>query len=113
MPLGGLALAVSVSTGLEVSVLYLVMHKRLNGIPLIDTSGEELFDEWCTLNFVESDPRRLEDLRHGFNDLFTQELLLFRELTRRMFGRAVNELDTIIPAAAFLDADMLKSVRLP
>ncbi len=34
MPLGGLALAVSVSTGLEVSVLYLVMHKRLNGIPL-------------------------------------------------------------------------------
>lgn len=89
------------------------MTCRLNGIPLIDTSGEELFDEWCTLNFVESDPRRLEDLRHGFNDLFTQELLLFRELTRRMFGRAVNELDTIIPAAAFLDADMLKSVRLP
>jgi putative peptidoglycan lipid II flippase len=32
MPHGGLALAVSVSTALEVTTLFLIMHKRLNGI---------------------------------------------------------------------------------
>ena len=32
MPHGGLALAVSVSTALEVSTLFLIMRKRLNGI---------------------------------------------------------------------------------
>ena len=89
------------------------MTCRLNGIPLIDSTGEELFDEWCTLNFAETDPRGIEDLRHAFNELFTQELLLFRELTRRVFGRAVNELDTIIPGAVFLDADILELIRLP
>ena len=89
------------------------MTCRLNGIPMIDTSGEELFDEWCSLNFVDSDPIRLVDIRHPFNDLFTQELLLFRELMRRIFGKAVSELDTIIPAAVFLDADTVRLIRLP
>jgi Fe-S-cluster containining protein len=89
------------------------MTCRLNGIPLIDTSGEELFDEWCSLNFTECDPLQLEGIRHAFNELFTQELLLFRELTRRLFGRAVSELDTIIPAAVFLDADTVSLIRLP
>ncbi len=89
------------------------MTCRLNGIPLIDTSGEVLFDEWCTLNFRDCDPLELEGIRHSFNDLFTQELLLFRELTRRIFGKAVNELDTIIPAAVFLDADTVRLIRLP
>lgn len=88
------------------------MTCRLNGIPLIDTSSEALFDEWCTLNFVDCDPMELEDIRHSFNDLFAQELLLFRELTRRIFGTAVSELDTIIPAAVFLDADTVKLIRL-
>jgi len=32
MPHGGLALAVSVSTALEVTILFLIMRKRLNGI---------------------------------------------------------------------------------
>ena len=89
------------------------MTCRLNGIPMIDTSGEELFDEWCSLNFVDSDPIRLVDIRHPFNDLFTQELLLFRELMRRIFGKAVSELDTIIPAAVFFDADTVRLIRLP
>ena len=89
------------------------MTCRLNGIPLIDISGESLFDEWCTLNFTGCDPMELEDLRHTFNELFTQELLLFRELTRRLFGQAVSELDTIIPAAVFLDADTVRLIRLP
>ena len=89
------------------------MTCRLNGIPLIDTTGEALFDEWCTLNFIDCDPMVFEDIRHSFNELFTQELLLFRELTRRIFGRAVSELDTIIPAAVFLDADTISLIRLP
>jgi Fe-S-cluster containining protein len=84
------------------------MTCRLNGIPLIDISGEELFDDWCTLNFVDSDPLAIVDLRHSFNDLFAQELLLFRELTRRLLGESISELDTIIPAAVFIDAGMIK-----
>ena len=83
------------------------MTCRLNGIPLIDVSGEELFDEWCTLNFTDLDPRYLENIRFQFNEVFTQELLLFRELTKRVTGREINELDTIIPAACFLDDDLL------
>jgi Fe-S-cluster containining protein len=89
------------------------MTCRLNGIPLIDTSGEGLFDEWCTMNFKDCDPMELVDIRHSFNELFTQELLLFRELTRRLFGKAVSELDTIIPAAVFLDADTVGLIHLP
>jgi Fe-S-cluster containining protein len=89
------------------------MTCRLNGIPLIDANGEALFDEWCTLNFTGCDPMELADIRHAFTELFTQELLLFRELTRRIFGTAVSELDTIIPAAVFLDADTLRQIRLP
>jgi Fe-S-cluster containining protein len=89
------------------------MTCRLNGIPMIDTSGEALFDEWCSLNFTGCDPLELVGIRHSFNELFTQELLLFRELTRRLFGQAVSELDTIIPAAVFLDAATVRLIRLP
>jgi Fe-S-cluster containining protein len=81
------------------------MTCRLNGIPLIDESGEELFDEWCTLNFVSGEPLEFEDLRFGFTELFAQELLLFRELIRKMTGKTINEVDTIIPAAVLLDFD--------
>ncbi|QEM68400.1 YkgJ family cysteine cluster protein [Geobacter sp. FeAm09] len=87
------------------------MTCRLNGIPLWDTSGEALMDEWCTLNFRGVDMGRLEDLRHPFLELFAQELLLFRELTRKLLGEAVNELDTFIPAALVLDAGMIGASR--
>lgn len=89
------------------------MTCRLNGIPLFDVSGEELFDEWCTLNFAGADPVKLEDIRHPFTELFTQELLLFRELTKRIFGVSVNELDTVIPAAIFYGEDLVSSIRPP
>ena len=88
------------------------MTCRLNGIPLIDISGEELFDDWCTLNFVDCDPLSFDDLRYSFNDLFAQELLLFQELTRRLLGNAISELDTIIPAAVFVDAEMVRRAML-
>jgi Fe-S-cluster containining protein len=84
------------------------MTCRLNGLPFIDTSGEELFDDWCTLNFTDVDPRTLEDMRYPFNDLFAQELYLQQELTRRLLGEAVSEMDTIIPAAVFLDGGMVR-----
>lgn len=79
------------------------MTCRLNGIPLIDVSGEELFDEWCTLNFTEEDPRYLADLRFSFNDLFARELLMFRELVTNLTGNAKNEVDLFIPAALVMD----------
>ncbi|MDD2581531.1 MAG: YkgJ family cysteine cluster protein [Desulfuromonadaceae bacterium] len=82
---------------------YRPMTCRLNGIPLIDVSGEELFDEWCTLNFTGEDPRHLTDLRFGFTDLFTRELLLFRELIRHLTGSPRNEVDLFIPAAIVMD----------
>lgn len=87
------------------------MTCRLNGIPLFDTSGEAVMEEWCTMNFRGSDAALLQDLRHPFLDLFAQELLLFRELTRRLLGEAINELDTFIPAAVILDAAMIQSLR--
>lgn len=79
------------------------MTCRLNGIPLIDVSGEELFDEWCTMNFVQKDPRLLDSLRFRFNELFTRELMLFREFTDILSGVPRNEIDLFIPAAVLLD----------
>lgn len=79
------------------------MTCRLNGIPMVDISGEVLFDEWCSLNFTQIDPLLMNELRFGFNELFTQEQLLFREFTRRLFGKPFNELDTVIPAAILID----------
>jgi len=88
------------------------MTCRLNGIPLIDTSGEELFDEWCTLNFIDQDPRGITDIRHPFKDLFAQELLLFQELMKKLLGKSLNEVDTLIPAAVCMDA-IDKTVLIP
>ena len=79
------------------------MTCRLHGIPLVDTSGEVLFDEWCSLNFLTGDPLDMVELRTPFNDIFKQEQLLFREFTTRLAGRPFNELDTLIPAAVLID----------
>ena len=86
---------------------YRPMTCRLNGIPLIDVSGEELFDEWCTLNFTEEDPRHLADLRFGFTELFSRELLLFQKLVRRLTGSTRNEVDLFIPAAIVMDCNKI------
>lgn len=86
---------------------YRPMTCRLNGIPLIDVSGEELFDEWCTLNFTMDDPRDLDDLRFGFNDLFARELLLFQELANILTGKIRNEIDIFIPAAIVMDNEKI------
>ena len=89
--------------GLCLVYAYRPMTCRLNGIPLVDTSGEILFDEWCTLNFSAVNPLIMQELRCHFNDIFTQEQLLFREFTQRLFGKPFNELDTVIPSAVLID----------
>lgn len=83
------------------------MTCRLNGIPLIDTDGEELYDDWCTRNFIDHDPRQLPELRYPFKQLFAQELLLFRSMTLKMWGEEFNEIDTVIPAAIHMDLEMV------
>lgn len=89
------------------------MTCRLNGIPLIDVSGEELFDEWCTLNFTEEDPRNLTDLRFSFTELFSRELLLFQELIRLLTGIPRNEVDLFIPAAVVMDSSkIIRSIKV-
>ena len=79
------------------------MTCRLNGIPLIDVSGEELFDEWCTLNFTKEDPRCFMELRFEFTELFSRELLLFQKLIHHLTGTIRNEVDLFIPAAVVID----------
>lgn len=85
------------------------MTCRLNGIPLIDVSGEELFDEWCTLNFTKEDPRQFTELRFEFTALFTRELRLFQELVYNLTGNIRNEVDLFIPAAVILENDKIVS----
>lgn len=85
------------------------MTCRLNGIPLIDVSGEELFDEWCTLNFTGDDPRQLSDLRFEFTELFSRELLLFQELLFNLTGTVRNEVDLFIPAAVVMDREKIET----
>jgi len=87
------------------------MTCRLNGIPLIDVSGEAVMDEFCTLNFKDAGAALPEDIRYPFFDLFAQELLLFREFSRRLLGEAVNEMDTFIPAAVIIDAGMIRAYK--
>ena len=91
------------------------MTCRLNGIPLIDSSGEEMFDEWCTLNFTGDDPRRFTELRFAFVDLFSRELLLFQQMMAALTGRVRNEADLFIPAAVLLDTPQVVTAlcRLP
>ncbi len=79
------------------------MTCRLNGIPLVEPDGEIFFDEWCSENFIETNPLEITGLRHNFKDIFAHEQLLFREFTYRLFNKRFNELDTLIPAAALID----------
>jgi Fe-S-cluster containining protein len=79
------------------------MTCRLHGLPLLDISGEVLHDEWCTLNFTRENPLEMDDLKWEFNALFRDELVIFREVTFKLFKQRVNELDTFIPTAILID----------
>lgn len=82
---------------------YRPMTCRLNGLPLVDISGEIFYDEWCTLNFVGKDPLDNENLRWKFRRHFQSELKLFHRFTEQLLGQPVNELDTFIPTALLID----------
>lgn len=81
------------------------MTCRLHGIPLIDTEGEVMHDEWCTMNFTDVDPLALAGLTAPFDAIFREEVALFRDFTERLLGRRVSELDTFIPLALLIDFD--------
>lgn len=79
------------------------MTCRLHGLPLVDLSGEVLFDEWCTLNFTGTDPMDIPGLRWEFNRLFRDELQIFREFTDKLLNHRMNELDTFVVTALLID----------
>lgn len=79
------------------------MTCRLHGLPLIDSDGEVMHDEWCTMNFPGEDPTEREGLRAPFDALFRQEVSLFREFTGELIKMRMSELDTFIPTALLID----------
>ncbi|GFO69830.1 hypothetical protein GMLC_34090 [Geomonas limicola] len=79
------------------------MTCRLHGLPLVDVTGEVLHDEWCTLNFTESDPLELEGLRAPFDTMIRREVALVRDFTQALLGKRISELDTFIPTALLVD----------
>lgn len=82
---------------------YRPMTCRLHGLPMVDISGEVMHDEWCTRNFIGGNPLKMAGLRWEFNTLFREELLIFRELTFKLFKERLNELDTFIPTALLMN----------
>jgi len=90
-------------SGVCLAYEYRPMTCRLHGIPLIDVSGEVFHDEWCTLNFQNSDPLKREALRWEFRECFERELSIFHILTTELLQREMNELDIFIPTALLLD----------
>jgi Fe-S-cluster containining protein len=79
------------------------MTCRLHGIPLVDTGGELMHDDWCTMNFIDSDPVDLDGLKAPFDAMFRQEVSLFRDFTGELLKRRMSELDTFIPTALLID----------
>lgn len=79
------------------------MTCRLHGIPLLDTDGEVMHDEWCTMNFVDRDPLELDGLRAPFDAMIRQEVALVRNFTQHLVGKRISQLDTFIPTALLID----------
>jgi len=78
------------------------MTCRLHGIPLVDTGGELMHDDWCTMNFVDADPLELPGLAAPFDAMFREEVSLFRDFTGELLKRRMSELDTFIPTALLI-----------
>jgi Fe-S-cluster containining protein len=81
------------------------MTCRLHGLPQIDGSGEIFLAEWCSRNFVNMNPLEMDELRHDFQQLFTEEFTLLRAFAKELCGLDSAELDTFIPLALLLDFD--------
>lgn len=76
---------------------------RLHGLPNIDCSGESFSDDWCSLNFVDSNPLQRTDLRYPFREAFTREFDLLGLFAEQIAGRRQLELDTFIPSGLLID----------
>lgn len=76
---------------------------RLHGLPNVDCSGESFSDDWCTLNFVDSNPLHKDELRYPFRDAFTREFELLGLFAQQVTGRQQLELDTFIPSGLLID----------
>lgn len=76
---------------------------RLHGLPNIDHSGEDFAGSWCTLNFRDTQPLEIEELRWSFRRTFERELQLFRKFSAHLTGTTLNEADTFIPTALLID----------
>jgi len=81
------------------------MTCRLHGIPLVDSGGELMHDDWCTMNFVDQDPLELAGLNAPFDEMFRQEVALFRDFTGELLKKRMSELDTFIPTALLIEFD--------
>lgn len=90
-------------TGMCLIYDYRPMTCRLHGIPMVDVTGELLHDEWCTKNFINQNPLEMESLRWNFKECFRKELSLFQDLMGELVHCKINELDTFIPTALFID----------
>jgi len=82
---------------------YRPMTCRLHGLPLVDSSGDVMHDEWCTENFTAMNPLCQPELSAPFSDIFSREVSLGRDFTKSLLGEVVFELDTIIPLALLVD----------
>jgi len=76
---------------------------RLHGLPNIDCSGESFSDDWCTLNFIDSNPLQVPALGYPFRDAFAREFDLLGLFARQVTGQRQLELDTFIPSALLID----------
>jgi Fe-S-cluster containining protein len=79
------------------------MTCRLHGLPNIDCSGESFSDDWCSLNFVDSNPLQMTELRYPFRDAFTREFDLLGLFAEHETGQRQLELDTFIPSGLLID----------
>jgi Fe-S-cluster containining protein len=79
---------------------------RLHGLPHVDSSGEVMDDEWCTLNFAVQDPLVLTGLCAEFAELFRRETVLLGEFNALVTGLPIVQLDTLIPAALLIDSSV-------
>ncbi|MBD1400379.1 YkgJ family cysteine cluster protein [Pelovirga terrestris] len=76
---------------------------RLHGLPNIDCSGESFSDDWCTLNFVGSNPLHRAELRYPFRDAFAREFELLGLFAQQLTGRRQLELDTFVPSGLLIN----------
>jgi Fe-S-cluster containining protein len=76
---------------------------RLHGLPNIDCSGESFSDDWCSLNFVDSNPLGMAELRYPFRDAFAREFDLLGLFSEQETGQRQLELDTFIPSGLLIN----------